>query len=102
MAEKEPSLMGSLGTPEDIEELEKLKSEIVEQLRAADVKFPIKSKGDLAKIYPKGTRKACLYKGREVSIHDLIPMIDDRVFPLENAGDTATALVSSCQLNVVP
>jgi hypothetical protein len=101
MAEKEPSLMGSLGIPEDIEELEKLKSEIVEQLRAADVKFPIKSKGELENIYPKGTKKSCLFKGKEISIHELIPMIDDKMFPLESAGDAATALVSGCQLKVV-
>jgi len=100
MAEKDPSLMGSLGTPEDIEEMERLKSNIVEQLNDADVRFPIKSKADLANIYPKGTPKSCKYKGREVSIHDLIPKIDERAFPLRNAGDTATALVSSCQLNI--
>lgn len=91
-------IMGEEPSPEDIAALDNLKIDIVEQLRAADVKFPIKSKDDLAKIYPRGTRKSCTFKGKEISIHDLIPLIDDRVFPLENAGDTATALVSSCQL----
>lgn len=100
MVEKDPALLGGLGTSEAIEDLEKLKSDIVEQLRDADVKFPIKDKTDLANIYPKGTRMSCYYKGKEVSIHELIPNIDDRMFPLESAGDTATALVSSCQLNV--
>jgi hypothetical protein len=100
MVEKDPSLMGSIGIPESIEELEKLKSDIVEQLRAADVKFPIRDKADLASIYPRGTQKSCYYMGKKVSIPELIPNIDDRVFPLENAGDAATALVSSCQLNV--
>lgn len=93
--------MGEEPSDKEIEELDKLKVDIVEQLRAADVKFPIKTKGDLANIYPKGTRKSCMYKGREVSLHDLINNIDDRAFPLENAGDTATALVSSCQMNIV-
>lgn len=100
MVEKSTTLMGEEPSPGDIEELEKLKVDIVEQLRAADVRFPIKDKSELSSIYPKGTRKSCVYKGKDVSIHDLIPMIDDRVFPLENAGDTAIALVSSCQLNV--
>jgi len=100
MVEKSTMIMGEEPSPEDIAALDNLKIDIVEQLRAADVKFPIKSKDDLAKIYPRGTRKSCTFKGKEISIHDLIPLIDDRVFPLENAGDTATALVSSCQLNV--
>ena len=100
MAER-PGILGSLGAPKDIEELDQLKSDIVEQLRAADVRFPIKTKEDLANIYPKGTPKSCVYKGMEVSLHDLIKNIDERVFPLENAGDTATALVSSCQMNII-
>jgi len=98
MVEKSTTMLGEEPSPEEIEELEKLKVDIVEQLRAADIKFPIKNKAELERIYPKGTRKSCTYKGKEVSIHDLIPLIDDRVFPLENAGDTATALVSSCQV----
>jgi hypothetical protein len=98
MVEKSTTMLGEEPAPEDIEELERLKVDIVEQLRAADVKFPIKNKVELERIYPKGTRKSCKYKGKELSIHDMIPLIDDRVFPLENAGDTATALVSSCQI----
>jgi hypothetical protein len=101
MAEKRTTLLGEEPSPRDIEALDKLKVDIVEQLRAADVKFPIKTKEDLANIYPKGTRKSCSYKGHDVSIHDLIKNIDAGLFPLENAGDTAMALVSSCQMNVV-
>jgi len=101
LAEKSTTLLGEEPSPSDIEALDKLKVDIVEQLRAADVKFPIKTREDLANIYPKGTRKSCMYKGKEVSLHDMIKDIDERVFPLENAGDTATALVSSCQMNVV-
>jgi hypothetical protein len=101
MVEKSTTLLGEEPSADDIAALDELKIAIVEQLRAADVKFPIKDKDELANIYPKGARKSCNYKGQDVSIHDLIKFIDDRVFPLENAGDTATALVSSCQLNVV-
>ncbi len=101
MTEKSTTMLGEEPSPQDIEALAKLKVDIVEQLRAADVKFPIKSRADLENIYPKGTRKSCMYKGQDVSLHDMISNIDDRAFPLENAGDTATALVSSCQMNVV-
>jgi hypothetical protein len=98
MVEKSTMIMGEEPSPEEIAELDNLKIQIVEQLRGADVKFPIRNKDELARIYPKGTTISCTYKGKRISIHDLIPLIDDRVFPLENAGDTATALVSSCQL----
>jgi len=98
MVEKSTTMMGEEPSPEEIEELEKLKVDIVEQLRAADVKFPIKNKAELERIYPRGIRKSCMYKGKEMSLHDLIPLIDDRAFPLENAGDAAIALISSCQL----
>ena len=98
MVEKGTMIMGEEPSPEDIATLDNLKIKIVEELSAADVKFPIKNKAELEKIYPKGTRKTCVYKGKEMSIHDLIPNIDDRAFPLLNAGDTAMALVSSCQL----
>jgi hypothetical protein len=99
MAEKSTIMMGEEPSPKDIEELDALKIAIVEQLREADVRFPIKTKDDLARIYPKGTQKSCMYRGKEVSIHDLIPMIDNSFFPLENAGDTATALTSACSLS---
>lgn len=98
MVEKSSILYGEEPSPRDIEELDTMKVAIVEQLRAADVKFPIKTKDDLARIYPKGTQKSCMYRGKEVSIHDLIPLIDDSYFPLKNAGDTAAALTSTCSL----
>src|SRR5271157_5010317 len=99
MVEKSTTMLGEEPSPRDIEELDKLKVDIVAQLKAAEVKFPIKSKGDLASIYPKGTRMSCKYKGKDVSIHELIPLIDDGAFPLKSAGDAAAALIGSCQLN---
>jgi hypothetical protein len=99
MVEKSTMMLGEEPSPRDIEDIERLKVDIVEQLRAAGVQFPIKNKLELEKIYPKGTRKACMFRGKEESIHDLIKHIDDRVFPIKNAGDAAIALVSSCQLN---
>jgi hypothetical protein len=98
MVEKSTMLLGEEPSPKDIEDIEKLKVDIVGQLRAAGVQFPIKNKMDLEKIYPKGTRKSCKFRGKEESIHDLIKHIDDGVFPIENAGDAAIALVSCCQL----
>lgn len=98
MAEKSSIMLGEEPSPRDIEEIDAMKVAIVEQLREAEVKFPIKTKDDLARIYPKGTRKSCSYKGKDISIHELIPMIDQSFFPIESAGDAAAALTSVCAL----
>ena len=95
LAEKSSIMLGEEPSPRDIEELDAMKVAIVEQLREADVKFPIKTKDDLARIYPKGTRKSCTYRKRRFD-HDLIPMIDQSYFPIESAGDAAAALTSVC------
>lgn len=100
MADEKDLRLGGAGTPEGISDIDDLKARIVEQLTEADVQFPIKNKGQLMDIYPKGTRKSCIYKGREVSIHDLIPLLENSDFPLNSAGDTAAALLSKCELNV--
>jgi len=101
MAERSTTMLGEEPAPKDIESMDALKVAIVEQLRDADVQFPIKSKGQLANIYPKGTRKACLYKGKEVSLHDMIPMLEEKDFPINSAGDAAIVLLGKCDLDVV-
>ncbi len=93
-------MLGEEPAPKNIEDMDALKAAIVEQLTDAKVQFPIKNKGQLADIYPKGTRKACLYRGREVSLHDMIPMLDERDFPINSAGDAATVLLGKCDLDV--
>jgi hypothetical protein len=99
MAEKSSVILGEEPAPKEIEDIEALKIAIVEQLRDADVQFPIKNKGQLANIYPKGTRKSCIYKGKTVSLHDLIPMLDEKDFPINSAGDAAGVLLSKCDLD---
>jgi hypothetical protein len=101
MADEKDILLGSLGSPLDIQDIDALKSAIVEQLIAAKVPFPIKDKRQLEDIYPRGTPKSCKFRGREISIHDLIPLLNDADFPLETPGDAAIALTSRCELNVV-
>ena len=85
MAEKSSTILGEEPAPEEIENMEALKIAIVEQLKEADVKFPIKNKGELSAIYPKGTRKSCKYKGKTISLHDIIPQLDAGDFPINSA-----------------
>ncbi|WP_048197905.1 MTH865 family protein [Methanocella arvoryzae] len=98
MAE-DPSILGApSGTPESISEMDAIKANIVEQLISCGVKFPIESKKELMEIYPYGTPIKCRYKGKETSIHDLIPQIDDSLFPIKTPGDAAAALLSRCEV----
>ena len=100
MAEKSSIILGEEPAPKEIEDIEMLKMAIVEQLRDANVQFPIKDKAQLADIYPKGTRKSCIYKGKTLSLHDMIPMLDNSDFPINSAGDAATVLLSKCDLDI--
>lgn len=77
-------------------DVQKLKDHIVEQLKAAQVSFPIRSKDELARIYPKGTPESCTFLGRKVSIHDIIPSLDESSFPINSAEDAADLLAGRC------
>jgi hypothetical protein len=100
MAEN-PSILGApTGTPEDIAQIDAMKATIVDQLVSCGVKFPIENKKQLMDIYPYGTPIKCRYKGKETSIHDLIPKIDDRLFPIQTPGDAATALLGQCEVGL--
>ncbi|WP_424359867.1 MTH865 family protein [Methanocella sp. MCL-LM] len=95
---EDPSILGApSGTPENIREMDTMKANIVDQLIACGVKFPIENKKQLMDIYPYGTPIKCRYQGKETSIHDLIPRIDDSIFPIKTPGDAAAALLSQCE-----
>ncbi len=96
MAEKSTTMLGEEPSDREIEEINKLKVDIVNQLREADVKFPIKTKEDLANIYPWGTPIKCNYRGRDISIHDIIPHIPAEDFPLHDETEAAIALTRGC------
>ena len=79
-----------------IKELEMMKVKIVSQLSGADVKFPIKNKEELVKIFPKPTPMGCSYKGKTMTMYDLIMNLNPSDFPLKNAGDVASVLTTRC------
>lgn len=98
MAERGTVITGEEPSPREIEEVEALKVDIVEQLRAADVRFPIENMDRMRTIYPPGTPKTCKYLGKNVSIHDLINNLSDRDFPIKTPGDAAIALTRGCEI----
>jgi hypothetical protein len=79
-----------------IKELEMMKVKIVSQLSGADVKFPIRNKEELLKLFPKPTPMGCSYKGKIMTMYELIMSLDASDFPLKNAGDVAAVLTTRC------
>jgi hypothetical protein len=98
MAEKGTQLGGEQPIPSNIVEIDDMKRTITEQLASCGVAFPIRNKNDLATIYPYGTPMKCRVGGAVKSIHDIIKGLDDRDFPINNAGDVATLLMSKCDV----
>jgi len=98
MAEKGTQLGGEQPIPSNILDIELMKKTITEQMETCGVAFPIRNKKDLASIYPFGTPMKCRVGGVEKSIHDIIKELDDRSFPINNAGDAATLLMSKCDV----
>ncbi|BAI62073.1 conserved hypothetical protein [Methanocella paludicola SANAE] len=79
-----------------IKELEMMKVTIVSQMEGAGIKFPIKNKAELLKVFPKPTPMGCSYKGKTMTMFDLISRLNDSDFPLKNAGDVAAILTTRC------
>ncbi len=79
-----------------IKELESMKVAIVSALDGARVKFPIRNKAELLKAFPKPTPMACSYKGKTLTMYDLIQNLAPSDFPIKNAGDVATLLTGRC------
>ncbi len=98
MAEKGTQLGGEQPIPRNIVDIDDMKKTITEQMESCGVAFPIRSKKDLANIYPFGTPMKCRVGGVEKSIHDIIKDLDDRNFPINNVGDAATLLTSKCDV----
>jgi hypothetical protein len=81
-----------------IKELDMMKVQIVEMMAGAGVKFPIRNGEDLLKVFPKSTPLGCSYKGKTMTMYDLIQHLDKSDFPIKSAGDLATLLTTRCFL----
>ena len=79
-----------------IKELDMMKVQIVEMVEGAGVKFPIKDRAGLLKIFPKATPVSCSFKGAQYTMNDLIEHLSDSDFPIKNPGDLATILTTRC------
>jgi hypothetical protein len=96
MAEKS-TLMTGKEVPENAKEMEELRASIADQINACGVPFPIRTKKQLADVYPWGTPIKCRHEGKDVSIHDLINNLSDTDFPIKDAYQAAILLTSNCE-----
>ena len=85
-------------TQKPIGEIAELKIEIVEMLKDASVKFPVKNKSELKNLFPPGTRMACRVGGKETHFDELAETLDTDDFPLEDASAVASKILSRCSL----
>jgi len=95
---EEPKLSHEEPTQKAIGEIEELKIEIVKTLKGAAVKFPVKNKHELKNLFPPGTKMACRVGGRETHFDELAETLDTDDFPLENASEVASKILSRCSL----
>ena len=79
-----------------IKETEMMKLEIVEMIKGAAVKFPIRNGDELLKVFPKSTPIGCSYKGKTHTMYDLVQHLEKSDFPIKSAGDLATLLTTRC------
>jgi hypothetical protein len=85
-------------TQDTIGEIEELKVEIVEMLKDAAVKFPVKDKNELKNLFPPGTKMACRVGGKETHFDELAETLDTDDFPLKSASAVASKILSRCSL----
>ncbi len=78
--------------------IEELKMEIVEMLKDAAVKFPVKDKNELKNLFPPGTKMACRVGGKETHFDELAEALNTDDFPLGDASAVASAILSRCSL----
>ncbi len=97
MAE-EPKLSHEEPTQGAIGEIEELKIEIVEMLKDAAVKFPVKNKNELKNLFPPGTKMACRVGGKETHFDELAETLNTDDFPLEDASAVASKILSRCSI----
>ncbi len=97
MAE-EPKLAHEEPTQGAIGEIEELKMEIVEMLKDASVKFPVKNANELKNLFPPGTKMACRVGGKETHFDELAETLTPDDFPLEDAPAVASKILSRCSL----
>jgi hypothetical protein len=98
MAEKGTQLGGEQPIPGNIVDIDEMKRTITGLIEGCGVPLPIRSKQELANVFPFGTPMKCRVDGKEMPIHDIIKKLDDRDFPINNYGDVATLLTSKCDV----
>ena len=100
MAEQPPkkAVFEDYGIDPALSEIQNFKTEIVYELKKAEVPFPINSREQLMTVFPKGWTMQCTMKGQKVELHEHISKMKADDFPIRTAGDVADKLASFCTM----
>jgi hypothetical protein len=82
----------------EIHEIERVKADAVETLKKIGVSFPVRSKKEFLNSIRKDKPTHCTYRGREISLKELIGFLRDDDFPLNSPAEAATMLAAACPI----
>ncbi len=101
MADKGPEFSIYGESPEfseitEVRELERVKSFTLEIFKNIGMKFPINSKQEFLDAIPEDRPTPCNYRGRNITLKELIGSLMDSDFPLHSVSEAANALAAAC------
>jgi hypothetical protein len=83
----------------EIHELERVKSDAVEKLEKIGLSFPIGSRRDFLNAVRTDKPTYCSYRGKRISLKELIAYLSDEDFPLNSLAEAATMLAAACPIH---
>ena len=84
----------------EVRELDRVKSSSLEALKNMGVKFPIKTKKEFIDAITDDRPAACVYRGKEISLKELVESLMDSDFPIRSAASAATLLAAACPIRI--
>lgn len=105
MGEKEPvySIYGEASEyseATEVREQERVKSDALEAFRDIGIRFPVASKGEFLKAIRKDRPTACHYRGRTLTLRELVGSLRDSDFPIKSPAEAAVMLAAACPIRI--
>jgi hypothetical protein len=73
-----------------------MKPQMLDLLRSMNLNYPIKSREEFAGMIKNDTPTACEVSGRKLSLKEMISILKDTDFPVNNEIEAANLLASAC------
>jgi len=81
-------------------ESERVKSEALAAIESMGIRFPINSRREFLDAIPGDQPIACHYRGRDISLKELIGSLMDDDFPIKSPVEAANAMARACPIVV--